>query len=688
MNNFTFLTDEQLFGNNQLDIISRYGTKCAITDFSILLGGYVSSDDYTSEGNTRKDRTGWWWTKTPYNNDARVVSTNGSRNWGNVFTRDGGARPALPYSSIQSISSNGVRGASGIKEIEYGEYPQTIVDENYSRELERAYNNGSLRTTGKNYTTDSVRYQDYDTNFRPRAHTEYEYNGSKYIRFVGDSNCDGEVLSDGRTIQSGNTYWVRVEPITWLVDERANIALSKKLIFSGVQFKNRRDYKGDFDRTDIKQFMDNYFSKEIVSDRVYSQTTSVEQTQNLEGKEPDEEVQAVIQKVEQTQNLEGKEPSLMQMLVNQMVEQTQNLEGKEPIRKQNPYGFNFDGVSEEDIIRGAVESNVSVFLHGRSSEGKSARVKQLDPDCEIIYMRNATPDSLNGKSVYNAATGEMIDVPPTWYSKVKEKCEAEPDKIHIIFFDELTNALPSIQGMAFNIVLDGEVNGKWKLPPNARIVAAGNDLNDSLAANQMAEPLFNRFAHVYIHTTVDSWLKWASTPKEKYERLDYKEEEPEAKIHPSVYAYIAYKSYSGHDVLRTPYTGDKPNADPRKWEMASKLLYKTKQPEMLRALIGEELTRDFTAFARQQVISVEDVINHNYSSRDLEMDVSQKFATAVGLSSVDDEHFEVVRDFMKQVGAEPRAAFESMWTHGDERRLERLAEVQMADSLSQGGIRR
>ena len=678
MNNFTFLTEDQIFGNNQLDIISRYGTKCAITDFSILLGGYMSSDDYTSEGNTGKDRTGWWWTKTPYNNNARVVGDLGTSYWDYVNRRDGGARPALPYSSIQSISSNGVRGASGIKEIEYGEYPQTIVDENYSHELERAYYNGSLRTTGKNYTTDSVRYQDNDTNFRARAHTEYEYNGSKYIRFVGDSNCDGFVLSDGRTIQSGNTYWVRVEPITWLVDERANIALSKKLIFSGVQFKNRMDYKGDFDRTNIKQFMDNYFSKEIVTDRVYSQTTSVEQTKNLEG--------------------------------------------KEPVRKQNPYGFNFDGVSEEDIIRGAVESNVPVFLHGRSSEGKSARVKQLDPDCEIIYMRNATPDSLNGKSVYVppitkrvaipakkevisdgittqqvidtyeyedviVKDGYMLDIKPSWLMKVEEKCEKEPDKIHIVFFDELTNALPSIQGMAFNIVLDGEVNGKWKLPPNARIVAAGNDLNDSLAANQMAEPLFNRFAHVYIHTTIYSWLKWASTPKEKYERLDYKEEEPEAKIHPSVYAYIAYKSYSCQDVLRTPYTGDKPNADPRKWEMASKLLYKTKQPEMLRALIGEDLTKDFTAFARQQVISVEDVINDNYSSRDLEMDVSQKFATAVGLSSVDDEHFEVVRDFMKQVGDEPRAAFESMWIRGDERRLERLAEVRMADNLSQGGIK-
>lgn len=53
-------------------------------------------------------------------------------------------------------------------------------------------------------------------------------------------------------------------------------------------------------------------------------------------------------------------------------------------------------------------------MHGPSSEGKSARVKQIDPDCVIIYLRNATPESLNGKSVYNQATGEMIDVKPSW----------------------------------------------------------------------------------------------------------------------------------------------------------------------------------------------------------------------------------------------------------------------------------
>ena len=419
--------------------------------------------------------------------------------------------------------------------------------------------------------------------------------------------------------------WVEVEPVKWWVDEKSKIMLTEKLIFAGIQFNEERNYKtADFDKTNIKRFMDTYLSKELV--------------QNI-------------------------------------------------ILKKNPYDFKFEGVSEEDIVKGAVQSGVAVFLHGRSSEGKSARVKQIDPDCEIIYLRNATPESLNGKSVYNQVTGEMLDVKPTWLQKLESKCEQEPDKLHIVFLDEITNALPSIQGMAFNIVLDREVNGKWKLPENARIVAAGNDLSDSLAANELAEPLFNRFAHVYIETTVESWLKWAASPKESYERLDYEKQEPEAKIHPSIYAYIAYKAFSKQDVLRTPYDGKKPNADPRKWEMASKVLYATKQPEMLRALIGEDLTRDFTEFCKQQVISIEDVIQGNYTSRDLEMDVSEKYATAVGLSAVDEQNFVTVRKFVSKLGAEILSTFENLWVHGDNKRLEKIAELKLME-LAEGGTGR
>ena len=270
----TLLTYEQIFGDEQLDIIKKYGTKCAVTDFSILLGNAYSNDTYTNVGEEtedKKERTGWWWTKTSYpgySSGARVVSRYGLADYSNVYARDDGARPALPYSSIKLIASNEVRGKFDIKEVEYGEYPQTIVDETLSKKLEECYNEDvpfeiDLVRTGKVYTTDSVNYDEYDTNFEPVEYEEFAYKGKKYIRVVAGFNGNGETLSDGRVIEDGKPYWIFVEPIKWLVDEKANVALSKKILFSGVQFQNDTEYDGDFDKTDIKKFMDGYFSKEI-----------------------------------------------------------------------------------------------------------------------------------------------------------------------------------------------------------------------------------------------------------------------------------------------------------------------------------------------------------------------------------------------------------------------------------------
>lgn len=549
----------------------------------------------------------------------------------------------MPFSALRHIPTNGVSGRAqdGVLEVEYGNYPQQAVPTSMQNALENLFQQGLITKTGNSYTVDSREGFEYTEKFLPRKIEEYEYGEKRYVRVLAMSNFGSArfELSNGSQYQNGNYVWVEVQPVNWLIDEKAHIMLSEKLLFAGVQFKHERNYKGNFQETDIKKYMDQYFSKDLVQSIVLTQTDFTSR-------------EILGQKIQ-----------------------------------RNPYGFNFDPVSEEEIIKGALESNIAVFLHGRSSEGKSARVKQFDPDCEIIYLRNATPDSLNGKSVWDSARGEMIDVPPTWYKKIEKKCMEDPNRIHILFFDEITNALPSIQGMAFNIVLDGEVNGMWRLPSNCRIVAAGNDLNDSLAANTMAEPLFNRFAHVYVHTTTENWLRWAVTPKSQYERLAYEPKQREEKIHPSIYAYVAYKSYGGQDVLRTPYNGETPNADPRKWEMASKVLYATKQPEMLRALIGEELTRDFVAFTQQPVLTVENILNHEYSDTVWEMNLAEKFATAIGLSSVDEENLSIIRSFVMKLGPEIGAAFDSLWIHGDEERYEKIAELKM-EELSVGGVRR
>ena len=50
------------------------------------------------------------------------------------------------------------------------------------------------------------------------------------------------------------------------------------------------------------------------------------------------------------------------------------------------------------------------------------------------------------------------------------------------------------------------------------------------------------------------------------------------------------------------------------------------------------------------------------------------FATAVGLSSVDENNLETVRNFVAKLGGEIRGTFDNLWIHGDENRAERIAE--------------
>ena len=257
MLDLTFLDYQKVFGRNRLKIFDVYGTTCPITDFAILLGGRAE--------NIEKSKTGSWWLyATGWDNDARAVLPKGKGFYLSVGSRFVAARLALSYSSIKLSFSNEVREESGIKEIEYGEYPQWLVDKQYSNELEKAYNGGNMRKTGKSYTTDSINWHHRDTRFKAKQHIEYEYKGKKYIRFVNEQYRDiGEFLSDGRAIENGQVYWVNVEPVVWLVDEENNIAISKYLLFSGVQFTSVKNRYTDFKKTDIKQFMDNYLSKEI-----------------------------------------------------------------------------------------------------------------------------------------------------------------------------------------------------------------------------------------------------------------------------------------------------------------------------------------------------------------------------------------------------------------------------------------
>ena len=411
MSDFAFLTEEQCFGDDKLDILKKRGTKAAITDFSILLGAYVS-DYHVDNDSSLEGRTGYYWTKSDDgDNDARVVIGIGYSNYNLVYKRHGGARPALPFSSISSIPTNGESGKrakDGVLEVEYGYYPQKAVSRDLQERLERAYRSGNISKARNSYTTDSRRYNAYNEKFAPKQHEEYEYNGKRYVRVEANSDFGSNTftLSNGENYRDGDNVWVEVSPVKWLVDERAKVMITDKLIFSGVQFNHTRNYHTrDFDRTDIKTFMDRYLSRDLVQSRGIAEQTRTS--------------------------------------------------SKATEKNKNPYNLDFSETSEADIIRGAIQSNVSIFLHGKPGCGKSDRVKQLDPDFIELNLSHLDPELLDGLA--GEKDGKAVHIKPPWLEELEAKCEEEADKIHILFLEELTNASPMMQSKAYGIALDKKV---------------------------------------------------------------------------------------------------------------------------------------------------------------------------------------------------------------------------------------
>ena len=257
----------------------------------------------------------------------------------------------------------------------------------------------------------------------------------------------------------------------------------------------------------------------------------------------------------------------------------QELTARDDIVPDISAGYKITDHSELDLIRSLVEADIPVFLHGLSGDGKSDRIRQIDPDVLDMELVNENPETINGREVYNETSNEIIDIKPAWLVRLERICE--DGKPHILFFDELTNATKQTQSVIFKIVLERFVNNRWPLPTNARIVAAGNDRSESSAAHDLAEPLFGRFAHIYIRTTVENWMPWAV----------------QKKINHFVMEFLANNSL----YLRTPFTGTESNADPRRWEMASKALDASGNDfSLLVPIVGRDTAEAFIRFFRAQ----------------------------------------------------------------------------------------
>lgn len=641
-----------LIQNKQLSIFKKglYSLAAEPTDLVGLTGGKKDSLGYTS----------YFTDKSGLNLIVTIVSEEESRNFHSSskrFDATPSIRPVIEINSlpddvktkvleeisnkrkeIDNIKKNNVNKKEIIDErieVDLFEYPQFIeTDEDIIHNVGRLINKKHQSAlTGKKY---SLLYN-------KNLIDEYSYNNSKYV--CVPSNITHEFkLSDGEEMVFEGNYIVKVSPITWIVDEEKGLLISKYALLSGIPYWLNDD-KTDFKESNMAEFLNNIMIKDMIS--IY----------------------------------DVREKSKYNDCIN-----------------NNVFGISSLKINDVEKMKILLGAGITPFMHGFTGVGKSQRVDIIDDGHIKVYLSSSSLEDIEGKSVYippvirkvkhcyekieNEKTiiiteyideivkpGYMMEIKPTWLVRLEELCEKEPDKLHLVFFDEITHAPPSLQSGVFNIVLDGEVNGIWKLPQNARAILAGNDIDESIAAYEIAEPLYGRCGNIYIEDNLDEWLLWAN----------------EKNIHPAI---IGFMLATNGTLLRSKYDGENPNADPRKWEMASNILYQYKNIALLTPLVGKEITAAFNGFCNSKNVSIEDVLNSNYSDDIFKMNTNEKYATAVNLSRCNEEEYPTIREFMKRVGADACAAFDSLWIRNNPKRELIVAKVKNQEKIDTSLVKR
>ncbi len=258
----TLPSDDQIM-LNKLSIIEKHGAFCSGTDLVALTGGSVGNYN---------DRTTKYWTSTIYRFSSSVCEPIYiSDTWAYAFNefpqnKIPAIRPLLlPFVGMEEVLKKGYRDDLGVLNVNYGSYPQYAVSENENDELEKRYQEGSLVPTGKTYTINkNIGSDTYLELIQMEEYTKLDQRkDEKYIRFCAPRSFPVH-LTLGRVIAKGQIYYLKVEPVTWLYDQEANLLLSKKALLSGIMMHNIEVMKSPFfEGSTMNQFLNQYLVKDL-----------------------------------------------------------------------------------------------------------------------------------------------------------------------------------------------------------------------------------------------------------------------------------------------------------------------------------------------------------------------------------------------------------------------------------------
>jgi hypothetical protein len=223
-----------------------------------------------------------------------------------------------------------------------------------------------------------------------------------------------------------------------------------------------------------------------------------------------------------------------------------------------------------------------VFLWGPPGIGKSEVVAGIAEELGglMIDLRlgQMDPTDIRGIPFYNKELGKMDWAPPI---DLPDEEMAKQYPLIVLFLDEMNSAAPAVQAAAYQLVLNRRV-GKYVLPKNVVMVAAGNRESDKGVTYRMPTPLSNRFVHLEMKVDFPAWQEWAVNHK----------------IHKDVVGYLTFAKQDLYDF--DAKSSSRAFATPRSWFFVSELLADedlddVTSTDLIAGTVGEGLAVKFMA---------------------------------------------------------------------------------------------
>jgi hypothetical protein len=211
-------------------------------------------------------------------------------------------------------------------------------------------------------------------------------------------------------------------------------------------------------------------------------------------------------------------------------------------------------VQARKAVLKAFQAKRPIFLWGPPGIGKSEVVQEISDELGgfVIDLRMAQmePTDIRGIPYFNKDINKMdwaapVDLPDEEFAKQYP--------VVVLFLDEMNSAPPAVQAAGYQLILNRRV-GKYKLPNNVVIVAAGNRDSDKGVTYRMPMPLANRFLHLEMRADFTAWQNWAV----------------DKGIHKDVVGYLSFAKQDLYEF--DSKSSSRAFATPRSWVFVSDLL--------------------------------------------------------------------------------------------------------------------